>query len=98
MCSEQIAAPVQYAALSFGIEPGKPQDAKVFLLVLFWCWKKNQYQNRPGSDGRLQIQWSLLWDSMTIEHAKANAGLWEFSYQDVNRGRNYIVNLCALDK
>ena len=23
--------------------------------------------------------------SMTIEHAKANAGLWEFSYQDMSR-------------
>ncbi len=23
--------------------------------------------------------------SMTIEHAKANAGLWEFSYQEVSR-------------
>lgn len=22
--------------------------------------------------------------SMTIEHAKANAGLWEFSYQEMN--------------
>ena len=23
--------------------------------------------------------------SMTIEHAKANAGLWEFSYQEMSR-------------
>ncbi len=23
--------------------------------------------------------------SMTIEHAKANAGLWEFSYQEIGR-------------
>jgi len=23
--------------------------------------------------------------SMTIEHAKANAGLWEFSYQEISR-------------
>ena len=23
--------------------------------------------------------------NMTIEHAKANAGLWEFSYQDMSR-------------
>ncbi len=33
--------------------------------------------------------------SMTIEHAKANAGLWEFSYQEMPIQGKTIAEQCA---
>lgn len=51
-----------------------------------------EFSDKPVHETR-EISENILVDldeagnlvSMTVEHAKANAGLWEFSYQEMSR-------------